>query len=215
MAEWPDGRFSTVKDTWKPAIWPQFQESCLEEIRHRSLPAQDHTQWWSMVVAGGGVFQWQGLGGWSGLRESWTEQSREIYLMKTWFRMVRTLDWAEGLPSNRAMIVSTQQRPCRSGFGTTLWMSLSGPARALTWTQSSVSGETWKGQSTDGPHATWQSLRGSAAKNGRKSPNSGVVSYPRRLEAIIAAKGASTKYWVKGLGCVSQFQCTLTSYEGF
>ena len=26
-----------------------------------------------------------------------------------------------------------------------------------------------------------------------------VTSYPRRLEAVIAAKGASTKYWVKGL----------------
>ena len=26
-----------------------------------------------------------------------------------------------------------------------------------------------------------------------------VASYPRRLEAVIAAKGASTKYWVKGL----------------
>ncbi len=26
-----------------------------------------------------------------------------------------------------------------------------------------------------------------------------VASYPKRLEAVIAAKGASTKYWVKGL----------------
>jgi hypothetical protein len=26
------------------------------------------------------------------------------------------------------------------------------------------------------------------------------ASYPRRLKAVIAAKGASTKYWVKGLG---------------
>jgi hypothetical protein len=40
-------------------------------------------------------------------------------------------------------------------------------------------------------------LRGSAEKNGRNSPNTGakiVASYPRRLEAVIAAKGASTKY---------------------
>jgi hypothetical protein len=26
-----------------------------------------------------------------------------------------------------------------------------------------------------------------------------VASYPRRLEAVISVKGASTKYWVKGL----------------
>ncbi len=56
----------------------------------------------------------------------------------------------------------------------------------------------WKWLSTDGPHPTWLSLRGFAKKNGRKSPNPGakvVVSYPKRLEAVIA----STKYWVKGL----------------
>jgi hypothetical protein len=39
---------------------------------------------------------------------------------------------------------STQSRQCRSGFGTSLWMSLSGPARARTWTRSNISGETWK-----------------------------------------------------------------------
>ena len=46
-------------------------------------------------------------------------------------------------------------------------------------------------------------LTGSAEKNSRKSQKSRcaklVASYPRRLEAVIAAKGASTKYCVKGL----------------
>jgi hypothetical protein len=41
-------------------------------------------------------------------------------------------------------------------------------------------------------------LRGSAEKNGEKLPKYRsaklVASYPRRLEAVIAAKGASTKY---------------------
>ena len=45
---------------------------------------------------------------------------------------------------------------------------------------------------------TWQSLKGSAEKNGRNSRNIGVPS-PGRLYAVIAAKGAFTKYWVKGL----------------
>jgi hypothetical protein len=36
-----------------------------------------------------------------------------------------------------------------------------------------------------------------------------VASYPRRLEAVIAAKGASTKYWIKGLNTYVNviFQC--------
>ena len=156
------------------------------------------SQQWNMVVAAsccGGVFQRQGLGDWSGLRESWTEQSTEISLMKTWSRVLRTSDWAKGSPSNRTMTLSTQPRQCRSGLGTTLWMSLSGPARALTWTQSNISGETWKCAPT-GPHPTWQSLRGSAEKNGRKSPNPAVQSLSGHTQedskAVITAKGASS-----------------------
>ena len=45
----------------------------------------------------------------------------------------------QGPPFNRTM-----PRHCRRGLGTTLWVSLSGPARALTWTQSNISGDTWK-----------------------------------------------------------------------
>ena len=119
----------------------------------------------------------------------------EISLMKTWSRALRTSDWAEGSPSNRTMTLSTRPRQRRSALGKTLWMSLSGPARALTWTQSNIFGETWKWLSTDSPHPTWQS-------NGRKIPKprcAKLVSYPRRLKSVIAAKGASTKYWVKGL----------------
>ena len=42
---------------------------------------------------------------------------------------------AKVLPSNRTTTWSTQPRQRKSGFGTRLWMSLSGPARARTWTQ--------------------------------------------------------------------------------
>jgi hypothetical protein len=39
-------------------------------------------------------------------------------------------------------------------------------------------------------------LRGSAEKNKINSPNTGVSSlYLRRLDAVIAAKCSSTKYW--------------------
>ncbi len=45
-------------------------------------------------------------------------------------------------------------------------------------------------------YPSWLSLRGFAKKNGRKIPNPSGQSLliPKRLEAIIAAKGASTKY---------------------
>ena len=97
------------------------------------------SQLWSIVVAAscsGDVFQQQGLQEWSGFRESWMEQRTEIYLIKTWPRVLRTSDLAEGTPSNRTIILSTQLIQCRSGLGATLWIpSASGPARALTWTQ--------------------------------------------------------------------------------
>ena len=72
----------------------------------------------------------------------WTEQNTERSLMKTCSRALRTSDWAEG--SNRTITRSTKPRHCRSDFGTSLWMSLSGPARAWTWTWSNIFGETWK-----------------------------------------------------------------------
>jgi len=50
---------------------------------------------------------------------------------------------------------------------TTLWMSLSGPDKAQTWTRLNISGEIWKWLCTDAPHPTWWSLRGSAKRNGR------------------------------------------------
>ena len=46
---------------------------------------------------------------------------------------LRTPDWGEGSPSNRTTTLSTQPRQRRSGFGTSLSMSLSGPARAWTF----------------------------------------------------------------------------------
>ena len=61
--------------------------------------------------------------------------------MKTCSRAVRTLDWGEGSPSNRTPTLSTQPRQHRSDFGTSLWMSLSGPARDRTWNRSNISGE--------------------------------------------------------------------------
>jgi hypothetical protein len=60
-------------------------------------------------------------------------------------------------------------------------MILSGPARARTWTWSKISGERPE-NSSDAPHPTWQSWRGSAEKNGINSPNTNVSSLQRRTQ---------------------------------
>ncbi len=61
------------------------------------------SQRWSMVATAscsGGVFQRQGLGKWSEKTESWMQLNTEISFMKTWFRVLRTSDWAESAPAN-------------------------------------------------------------------------------------------------------------------
>ncbi len=70
------------------------------------------SQQWSMVVAasccGGGVFQLQGQDDWLQSRERWMRPSTGISWTKTFSRVLRTSDWAEGLPSNKTMTLSTQ-----------------------------------------------------------------------------------------------------------
>ena len=132
--------------------------------------------WGRMVVAAscsGDVFQRQGLGDHRGKVERSKVQRS---LMKTCSRALRTSDWGEASPSSRTTTLSTHPRQRRSSIGKSLWMSLSGPARAWTWTWSNICGKTWKYLCSDAPHPTWLSLRGSAEKNGRNSPNTGVPS---------------------------------------
>ncbi len=136
MAEWPDGSLSSVQDTWKPAWsllkntwrtprWWQIRFSGLMRPRYNFLalilsgmcgenqallitcPIQ--SQQWSMVVAAsccGGVFQLQD--DWLQSRERWMRPSTGISWTKTFSRVLRTSDWAEGLPSNKTMTLSTQ-----------------------------------------------------------------------------------------------------------
>ncbi len=194
MAKWPNSGFSvkihetmtgiytqihpnnsqTMKKKDSLVWWTSIPYSCLRESKHRLSPA---SQRWSMVTAAsysGGVFQRQGLGKRSEKTESWMQLNTEISFMKTWFRALRTSDWAESSPSSITITLRTQPRQCRSGLGMTLWTSLSGPARAGTWSQSDIFGETCKWLSTDGPQPTCQSLRWSKVKNGQKKKNADV-----------------------------------------
>ncbi len=173
------------------------------------------SQRWSMVVAAscsGGVFQRQGLGKWSEKTESWMQLNTEISLMKTWFRALRTSDRAESSPSNMTITLRTQPRQCRSGLGTILWTSSSGPAGAGTWNQSDIFGETYKWLSTDGLQPTWQSLRWSKEKNGKKKKMQmckACCIIPKKTWGCTCCQSA--KFWVKGMKtcAMSFFQCFL------
>ncbi len=69
------------------------------------------SQQWSMVVAAsccGVFFQLQGQDDWLQSRERWMRPSTGISWTKTFSRVLRTSDWAEGLPSNKTMTLSTQ-----------------------------------------------------------------------------------------------------------
>jgi hypothetical protein len=80
-----------------------------------------------------------------------------------------------------------------------LWMSLSGTARARTWTWSNISGDLKKAARRHSSNRTelericreWEKLR--------KYRCAKLVPYTQKGEAVIAAKGDSTKYWVNGL----------------
>ena len=60
------------------------------------------------------------------------------------FGTTKTILGAGRTTANRTTTLSTQPSQRKSAFGTSLWISLSGPVRARTWTQSNISGETWK-----------------------------------------------------------------------
>ncbi len=122
-----------------------------------------------------GCFQRQGLGDWSRLRESWMKKSTEI---------------AEGSPSNMTMTLITQPRQ-HSGSGTTKQSSDLNPIEHL-WRDLKMAVHWWSQSNlTDLERICkeeWQKIHQSRCVKL-------VVSYPKRLEAVTAAKGAPTKYW--------------------
>ena len=87
------------------------------------------------------------------------------------------------------MIWSIQTRHHWSGFGKSLRLSLSGPAKAQTYNPWNI----WRWQLTESLDQIWYILRGSSKNNEINCPNPRVPSM-QRLKAITSAKGVSTKY---------------------
>ncbi len=69
--------------------------------------------------------------------------------MKTQFRAFRTSDWAEGLPSNRTVTLSTQQKRL-----------IRNAENVLEWPRQSLGLNPIKYFWRNLPHPTWKSLRG-------------------------------------------------------
>ncbi len=151
------------------------------------------SQQWSMVVAAsccGGVFQLQGQDDWLKSRERWMRPSTGISWTKTFSRVLRTSDWAEGLPSNKTMTLSS--------------------VTVLEWPSQSPDLNPIEHLWRDLKMAVHQRLPSNLTELERickeewqRIPKSRceklVASFPKRLMAVLNQKGASTKYWAKGL----------------
>ncbi len=163
------------------------------------------SQQWSMVVAAsccGGVFQLQGQDDWLQSRERWMRPSTGISWTKTFSRVLRTSDWAEGLPSNKTMTLSTQlnnEGVASQQLRDCSWMAQPEPWLKPNW----ASLERPKMAVHQRLPSNLTELERICNEEWQRIPKSRceklVASFPKRLMAVLNQKGASTKYWAKGL----------------
>ena len=155
MIEWPDRSHSSVKGTWQSAwsLRNKILWSDETKIPLFGLNAKFHI--WRklgtipMVKHGGGsIMLWGCFSGTVKLIRIKGKVNGAKYREILDDNLLRTSDWGEGSPSSRTTTLSTQPRQLRNGFRTNLWISMSGQARAPTWTRSNISGETWKSNQT-------------------------------------------------------------------
>ena len=145
MVEWPDGSHSSVKSTGLLGVCQKAPKDS-QTMRNNILWSDDtkielvglnakHHVWrktWHHPYGEAWWWQYHAVGiffsgmNWETIQDRGNdEQSKKRSLMKTCSRAPGT--WGEG-----STTLSTQPRQCRTDFGTSLRMSLSGPARART-----------------------------------------------------------------------------------
>ena len=157
------------------------------------------SQRWSMVVAAsccGNVFQQQWVGDWSGLRESWTAEYKMISLYFAQdVRLGRRFTFQQG--NDPKHTDKTMQEQLRDNSVNVLaWPSQSpdlNPIKHL-WTDLKMAVHR---RSPSNLTELERICREEWQKIHKFRCAKLVASYPRRLKAVITAKDASTKYWVK------------------
>ncbi len=153
------------------------------------------SQQWSMVVASsccGGVFQLQGQDDWLQSRERWMRPSTGISWTKTFSRVLRTSDWAEGLPSNKTMTLSTQLKWRRSGFTTTpfcSWMAQPEPWLKPNWASLERPKNGCPPTFNIQPDRTGEDLQGGMAEDPQIQVWKTCCSFPKKTHGCIKSKG--------------------------
>ncbi len=121
---------------------PQFQASCLKESRHCSSPAEYNPK---SKVCCSSLVLW-GCSSASGT-EGLVRIEEKLIASKYWDRLnEKPVQSIQNLRLGRRFTFQQDNDPKHTARVAyiTMWMSLSGLATAWAWTQSNISGETWK-----------------------------------------------------------------------
>ncbi len=143
------------------------------------------SQQWSMVVAAsccGGVFQLQGQDDWLQSRERWMRPSTGISWTKTFSRVLRTSDWAEGLPSNKTMTLSTQlnnEGVASQQLRDCSWMAQPEPWLKPNWASLERPKNGCPPTFTIQPDRTGEDLQGGMAEDPQSRCEKLVASFPK------------------------------------
>ncbi len=165
------------------------------------------SQQWSMVVAAsccGGVFSAAGDRT-TGCNWGKDEcgQVQGISWTKTFSRVLRTSDWAEGLPSNKTMTLSNTAKITKEWASQQLrdcsWMAQPEPWLKPNWASLERPKNGCPPTFTIQPDRTGEDLQGGMAEDPQIQVWKTCCIFPKRLMAVLNQKGASTKYWAKGL----------------
>ena len=119
--------------------------------------------------------------------------------METCSRALRPSDWGKGPPSNRKTTLSTRPRQHRSGFmdkSQCPWVAQPEPGLESDLTSLERPENSYGATHPSNAYRAWEDLQ---RRMGETPQTQVCPAYPRGLKAVIAAKCASTKDWVKGL----------------